>query len=93
VPGGGSEGTRQSRRLRRAHAAAGGRILAAGASAGATLALLAAMAQPTPSAAPTAPPDAPVAVVVRRSSGQATGEQAPDVARTDAPPVTSSTAS
>ncbi len=84
---------RPLRRPKRAHAAAGGRILAAGLSASAALALVGAMAGPTP-ATPTGAPAAPT--VVRRTSGSpasATAEPAPAVTPTAAPPVTTSQAS
>ena len=86
---------RPLRRPKRAHAAAGGRILAAGLSASAALALVGAMAGPTP-ATPTGAPAAPTVVVVRRTSGSpasATAEPAPAVTPTAAPPVTTSQAS
>lgn len=90
-------GTRaQGRRSRRGHAAARGRLVAAGVSAGATLALVAAMAGSPPSAAPADAPAGPVVVAERglgAPSAPATNGRAPAVSRTDAPPVTSSRAS
>ncbi len=90
-PDGNSPGGRP-KRPRRRHAAAGGRIVAAGLSAGAALGLVAAMSGLPRAADPATASDQPV-VVVRRTSGQATGTAAPAVAPTDAPPVTTSQAS
>ncbi|HET6775440.1 MAG TPA: hypothetical protein VFH36_19150 [Acidimicrobiales bacterium] len=98
APRSAGEGDGQDRRPRRTHAAAGSRILAAGASVGAALVMVAAMAGPTQPATPASPSDAPAApvVVVRRPGEPAdptTGRAAPAVGRTDAPPVTTSQAS
>lgn len=66
-------------------------------SAGAALALVAAMAGSPPSANPANPSDTPApVVVVRRSSGSAvsvSGGRAPTVTPTEVPPVTISKAS
>jgi hypothetical protein len=91
-PGGGGP----ARRPKRGHAAAGGRILAAGLSAGAALALVGGMAGHTPASRATST-DAPAVVVVRRpTSGSPASTSAgpvPAVTPTVVPPVTTSQAS
>jgi hypothetical protein len=91
----GSQAT--GRRTKRRHAAARGRVLAAGLSAGAAFVLVCAMAG-SGSATQANPADpAPVVVVVRRSAGDAatarSAERTPAVTPTNAPPVTTSQAS
>jgi hypothetical protein len=81
---------------RRRHAAAGGRILVAGMSAGAAILLVGVMGAPR-SGQPGGQPDPPAAVAVRQPVGDGAGVRsvptAPLVTPSDAPPVTTSQAS
>jgi hypothetical protein len=94
-PGGGGPGP--VRRTKRAHAAAGGRILTAGLSAAGALALVGVMAGHAQPASQVTSTDAPVVVVVRRpTSGSPASTDAgavPAVTATVAPPVSTSQAS
>jgi hypothetical protein len=91
----GSQAT--GRRTKRRHAAARGRVLAAGLSAGAALGLAGAMTVSDWATQANPADPAQVVVVVRRPAGDAavsrSAQPTPAVTPTDAPPVTTSQAS